>query len=158
VKSRSPCPDTRLSRPKGIVWRSAERNLPSPGGHDHADMSNVWATKHRLHVERCEALVGRLSGETPTESAVLEEQTVRLLLVVFRLLVLHDVDKRGRCRSCRWSRRLWRFRRRTPQCTVFREVELAFGQEMDVVWWQLLAISGRKVGLDEIRKWVHPRE
>lgn len=113
--------------------------------------------KHRLHVERCAALVEQLSAMEPLEPAVLEEQTVRLLLVVLRLLTQHQVNERGRCKACgwsRWGRRVWRPR---PKCAVFQAVEYATGQGLDVVWWELFGVSGWEVGLEEVRGWVQER-
>lgn len=81
---------------------------------------------------------------------MLYEQTVRLLLVVLRLLDRHRVNGRGRCRCCR--RTTWgRFRQGSRQCTVLREVEFALGQGLDVVWWRLLGSAGRRVRLSEVR-------
>jgi hypothetical protein len=117
-------------------------------------MSTVWGTKHRLLVERCAELVDRLCGPVPVEPVLLEEQLVRLLLVVLRLLEQHDLNTRGRCRYCRWPNRSWRFWSRKPRCSIFRAVDQSMGQELAVVWWQLFAAIGRDVGLDEVRAWT----
>lgn len=120
-------------------------------------MSNVWETRHRLLLEQCEALVDWLSGNEPIAQHLLEEQTVRLLMGVAGLLRQHQVSKRGRCAYCGWARWGWRFWRRRPQCTVFRIVDLAMGQGLDVVWWQLFAGVGREASLEDVREWVAER-
>jgi hypothetical protein len=118
-------------------------------------MSTVWRTKHRLLVEQCAGLVEWLDDEIPPEPAMLEEHAARLLLLVVRLLGQHQVDNRGRCAFCGWTRRVWRWWRPRPRCTVFRAADHAMGQGMDVVWWHLLGSIGRQAGLDEVRgSWV----
>jgi len=119
-------------------------------------VSTVWETTHRLLVERHVALAEQLSAEEPVEPAVLEEHTVRLLLVVLTLLGRHRVNKRGRCRFCgrKWSWRVWRPQ---PRCTVFRTVEHAMGQGLDVVWWELFAACGGERGMAQVREWVDGR-
>ena len=116
-------------------------------------MSTVWGTKHRLLVERCAGLVDCLAGPELVEPALLEEELVRLLLVVVRLLGQHELNKLGHCRYCRRPHRAWRYWRR-PRCGIFRALDQAFGQELAVVWWQLFTASGRDVRLDEVRAWV----
>lgn len=101
-------------------------------------MSNVWETRYRLLLEQLEELADQLSGEEPIEPAVLTGQTVRLLAGVVTLLRQHRVNKRGQCKYCRstrWTRRLWH---RRPQCTVYRGIDFALTQSLDVAWWQLL--------------------
>lgn len=101
-------------------------------------MNNVWVTQHRLYIEELEAIADRISDNRPIPPKVAEEQTVRLLATVARLLRQHEVNKRGQCNFCcwtHWGRRLWR---RRPQCTVFRAVGFALGQPLDVAWWQVL--------------------
>jgi hypothetical protein len=121
-------------------------------------MSDVWSTKYRLLCERCDELVDSLGADERIPPAVLEEHTVRLLLVVLRLLRRHQVDRRGRCRRCTWSNRAWRFWRRSPQCTAFREVDLAMCAGLDVVWWQLFESVGRQARLGEVRAWISDRK
>jgi hypothetical protein len=68
------------------------------------------------------------------------------------------VIKGGRCRFCRWTwwgRRLWH---RRPRCTVYRALDVALSQPMDVVWWQLLQSDGRDMTLAGTRKWLEQRE
>ena len=101
-------------------------------------MSNVWETRYRLLSERLEQLADRLTTEQPIATADLEEQTVRLLAAVVMLLRQHKLNKRGQCRFCTAPRR-WRFWQRRPQCTVYRSLDFAMRQRLDVVWRQLHA-------------------
>lgn len=120
-------------------------------------MSNVWGTRYRLLVERLEERVEWLSGEEPLEPEKVEEQGLRLLNAAVALLRQHEVNKRGQCQFCGWTRWKWRFWRARPRCTVFRALDRAMGQGMDVVWWELFNGVGREVGLDEVRGWVKGR-
>ena len=67
-------------------------------------MSSVWKTRHRLIVEWVEELVDWLSGSEPAEQVAVEERTVRLLMGAVRLLSQHEINKRGQCRFCGWTR------------------------------------------------------
>lgn len=121
-------------------------------------MSTVWETKCRLLLERLERLANWLRADQPRELRVVEEQAVRLLMGVARLLRQHQVNKRGQCRSCGPTRRgrwLWHWRSR---CTVHQALDFAMGQPLDVVWWQLCASTGRDVALAEVRKWLEQRD
>lgn len=117
-------------------------------------MSNVWQTQCRLLLELLEALGWRLSGEEKVPSEVVEEQAVRLLTGVLMLLRQHEINKRGQCRFCGWSRKIWNFWRRRPRCTVYRNLNFVMNQGCDGVWWQLFENLGRRTSLDEMRKWV----
>jgi len=120
-------------------------------------MSNVWGTQYRLYVEELEAIADRISENQQMAPAVAEEQAVRLLATVARLLRQHEVNKRGQCNFCcrtRWGWRLWRWR---PRCTVFRAVSFALGQPLDVAWWQVFAAFDRNTSLAEVREWVGQR-
>jgi hypothetical protein len=55
---------------------------------------------------------------------------VRLLTGVIMLLRQHQLNKRGQCKYCGWRWRLWH---RQPQCTVYRSVDFAMRQPLDVV-------------------------
>ncbi len=120
-------------------------------------MSTVWGTRYRLLLEKLEHLAEWLGAEQPREPLVVEEQTVRLLMGVVRLLRQHRVNQRGRCRFCGWTRWGWRIWRRRPQCTVYQAFDFV-SQPMDVAWWQLFKDTGRDVALDEIREWRQQRE
>ncbi len=88
-------------------------------------------------LERLEELADQLRNKESTASAVLEEQTVRLLAAAAILLRQHKVNKRGRCQYCGWTgwaRRLWYGR---PQCTVYRALSFALGQRPEILWRQL---------------------
>lgn len=101
-------------------------------------MSSVWEFQDRLLLEQLELFVARLDGEEQIEPPEIREHAVRLLAGVLMLLRQHRVNKRGQCQYCGWTRRAWRFWRRRPRCTVYRALAFAFGQRLDVVWWQLL--------------------
>lgn len=100
-------------------------------------MSNVWQTRRRLMLEELDGLANRLRNNEPITPATLEEQTVRLLACVVMLLRQHAVNKWGQCQFCTGSRR-WRLWHRRPQCTVYRALNFALGQRLDIVWRQLL--------------------
>ncbi|MGH3870753.1 MAG: hypothetical protein ACRDSR_04430 [Pseudonocardiaceae bacterium] len=114
--------------------------------------------RHRLLFEQLEQWVEKLRGEEPVEPEVVKELAVRLLGVVVMLLQQHVVNKRGRCRLCRSSTWRWPFWCRRPRCTVLRSVDLAVGQGLDVVWWQLLGNVGQEARLEEVREWVEQRK
>lgn len=120
-------------------------------------MSSVWATRYRLLLEWLEELEDGLSGEQPVTYAVVEEQAVRLLMAAVRLLRQHEVNKRGQCKFCGWTRWGMRFWRRRRQCTVYIALGVAMEQSLDAVWWQLFEGVGRKVSLAEVREWVEER-
>jgi hypothetical protein len=96
-------------------------------------VSNVWQTRSRLLLEQLEALADQLSGEEPITQPVLQDQTVRLLAGVVMLLRQHQVNKRGQCKYCGWTRRTWRLLRRRPQCTVYLALDFAMNQSLDLV-------------------------
>lgn len=120
-------------------------------------MSSVWQTRHRLLLEWLEELVDWLSGEDPVEQAVVQEQTVRLLMGAARLLREHEVNKRGQCNRCGRTRWTWRFWRRRRQCTVHSVLSFAAAQRLDAVWWQLFESAGRDSSLEEVREWLEER-
>ncbi|MGH3815818.1 MAG: hypothetical protein ACRDUV_25775 [Pseudonocardiaceae bacterium] len=120
-------------------------------------MSSVWTTRYRLLLEWCEELAGRLSDEQPVAEAAVEEQAVRLLMGTVRLLRQHEVNKRGQCKFCGWTRWGMRFWRRRRQCTVYSVLVFAVEQGLDAVWWQLSVDRGQKVTLAQVREWVEER-
>ena len=83
---------------------------------------------------------------------------MRLLAGVLMLLRQHEINKRGQCRFCGWSRKKWQFWRRRPLCTVYRNLNFAMNRNSDEVWWQLFGNLGRQTRLDEVRKWMAERE
>lgn len=117
-------------------------------------MSNVWETRHRLFLEELQKLAEWLCDDEPRAPAVLEEQTARLLAMANTLLRQHQVNKRGQCQFCGWTRWKWRLWRRRRRCTVHQALELAMGQSADVVWWWVFESVGRKWNLAEVRAWV----
>lgn len=121
-------------------------------------MSGVQEIRHRLLFEQLKQWVEKLSGENPVEPEVVKELAVRLLAMAVMLLRQHEVNKRGRCRFCGWSTWRWSFWCRRPRCTVFRSVDLAIGQGLDVVWWQLLGNMGQEARLEEVREWIEQRK
>lgn len=120
-------------------------------------MSNVQEVRHRLLCEQLEQWVERLGGEEPVEPEVVKEVSVRLLAMAAILLRQHVVRKRGQCQSCGWTRREWGLWRRRPRCSVYRALDFAMRQELDVVWWRLCESVGRHVSLEESRGWVEER-
>jgi hypothetical protein len=99
-------------------------------------VSNVWDTRFRLILEQLSELSMQLRSKgTVAPAALLEEQTVRLLTGVVMLLRQHHVNKHGQCEYCRWA---WRFWSRQPQCTVYRCIDFALRQPLDIVWGRLL--------------------
>jgi hypothetical protein len=120
-------------------------------------MSNIWETRSRLFREELEKLVEWLSGDAPKAPATLEEQTVRLLAMAVVLLRQHQVNKRGQCQYCGWTRWQWRFWRRWRRCTVHQALDFSVGQSLDVVWWRLLETVGRQWSLAEVRAWLAGR-
>lgn len=106
--------------------------------------------------QQLEQLANRLHGAPPSDA--LAEHTVRLLTFAAILLGQHQVNERGRCHFCRWSRRRWPFWHRRPQCTVCRALAFAMGQGLDVVWWQLLTNLDKKISLVDVREWMTQRE
>jgi ubiquitin C-terminal hydrolase len=100
-------------------------------------VSHVWETRYRLLLEQLEELADQLRSEQPITPTALEEWTVRLLTGVIMLLWQHRVNKRGQCQYCRWTRWTWRFWHRRPQCTVYRSLDFAMRQNLDMVWRQL---------------------
>ena len=111
----------------------------------------------RLLTEQLDALTDWLSAEEEPAPKAVEEQTVRLLATAVHLLTQHAVNKRGQCKFCGWTRWKWRFWRRRRHCTVYRAVECALRQDLDVVWWELLAARGQDIGLAAARQWVANR-
>ena len=101
-------------------------------------MSNVWETRYRLLLEQFDELADQIRSKEQVAPAILEEQTVRLLTSMVMLLKQHNVNNRGQCRVCAPSRR-WKFWQRRPRCTVYRTVDFAMRQSLDVVWQQLPA-------------------
>jgi hypothetical protein len=59
---------------------------------------------------------------------------VRLLTGVVMLLRQHCVNTQGQCAYCG---RRWRFWQKQPQCTVYRCLDFAMRQPLNMVWQQL---------------------
>ncbi len=109
--------------------------------------------RYRLLCEQLEQRVERLSDEEPVEPEVVDELAVRLLAMAAMLLRQHAVSKRGQCKFCGWTRREWRFWRGPPRCSVYRALDFAMRQGLDVVWWRLCESVGRHVSLEKSRGW-----
>ncbi|MCA1674729.1 MAG: hypothetical protein LC799_21895, partial [Actinobacteria bacterium] len=75
---------------------------------------------------------------------------MRLLMAAVRLLRQHEVNKRGQCKFCGWTRWVMRFWRRRRQCTVYSALVFAVEQDLDAVWWQLSTDRGQKVTLAQV--------
>jgi hypothetical protein len=73
------------------------------------------------------------------------------------LLRQHQVNKRGQCQYCGWTRWQWRFWRGWRRRTVHEALDLGMGQSLDVVWWRLLETVGRQWSLVEVRAWLAGR-
>jgi hypothetical protein len=99
-------------------------------------VSNVWQTRRHLLLEQLEELAGKLRSEEMIPPTVLKEQTIRLLVGMIILLRQHEVNQRGQCQVCKWPR-TWRFWRRQPQCTVYRSLDFAMRQPLNLAWWPL---------------------
>lgn len=119
-------------------------------------MTNVWQTRYRLLLEQLAELVDLLCGAGPMAPA-LRERTVRLLATAMMLLTQHQINQRGQCKFCGWTRLATRFWHRRPRCTVYRALDLAMTQPLDVVWWRLLESVGRELSLEEVRDWIEER-
>ena len=119
-------------------------------------MSHVWETRHRLLVEQLEQWIEWLSGEEEREPAAVEELAVRLLTGTVHLLKQHEVNQRGQCRFCGWTKWRWRLWRPRRRCTVFQAVDRAMTEGIEVVWWDLFTSVGRQVGLEWVREWLRP--
>lgn len=117
-------------------------------------MSSLHEVRWRLLTEQLEALADWLSGEDPPVPETVEEQAVRLLAAVALLLRQHEVNKRGQCKFCGWTRWKWRFWHQRPRCTVFQKIDRSMSEGLDVVWWELFAATRHKVSLAEVREWV----
>ncbi len=117
-------------------------------------MSDVREVRYRLILEQLEQWVEKLSRQEPIEPEAVKELAVRLLTVVLVLLKLHQVNKRGQCKFCRYAPWNWRFWNRRPQCTVCSAVSFAMEQELVVVWWRLFGSVGRVMSLEEVRGWM----
>ncbi|MCA1672694.1 MAG: hypothetical protein LC799_10990 [Actinobacteria bacterium] len=118
---------------------------------------SVWETQQRLFFELLQKLAEWLSDDEPKAPTALEEQMVRLLAVAVMLLRQHEVNKRGQCQFCGWTRWRWRLWRRRRRCTVHQALDLALGQSLDVVWWRVFESAGQKRSLAEVRAWVAGR-
>lgn len=112
-------------------------------------MNSLWETRYRLLREQLAGLTDRLSTDSSAPAIA-----VRLLAVSALLLRQHQVNKRGQCRFCGWSRWKWRFWRRRPQCTVYRTLVFALSRGLDEVWWQLLESVGYELTLVDVREWL----
>lgn len=120
-------------------------------------MGNVWGMRYRLYLEELEAIADRLSDGRPIAPVFAEEQLVQLVAIVASLLRQHEVNKRGRCRFCDWTRWAWRFWRRRPPCTVFRAVGFVLDQPLHMAWWQVFETFDRTTSLPQVREWVEQR-
>ncbi|MEO9107960.1 MAG: hypothetical protein ABI264_15615 [Pseudonocardiaceae bacterium] len=116
----------------------------------------MWQTRYRVLWQQLEQWTHELHGAQPP--AALAEHTARLLTFAVTLLEEHQVNKRGQCPFCGWSRWAWRFCHRRPRCTVCRALEFAMHQGLDAVWWQLLNNTGTTCSLVDVREWLSQRE
>lgn len=113
-------------------------------------MSNIQEAQYWLLRKQLEQWVAKLGNEEPIEQEAVKELAVRLLTMAVMLLQQHVVNKRGRCRFCRWMRR--------PRCSVCGTLNLVMRQGLDVVWWQLFEKVGRQTSLEQVREWVTERK
>jgi hypothetical protein len=113
----------------------------------------VEEIRYRLLIEQLQQWVEKLSGNEPLEPEAVKELAVRLLAMALMLLKQHNVNKRGQCQYCGWSRWYWRFRIRRPQCTVCGALDFVMKQELAVAWWRLFESMGWKISLEEVRRW-----
>lgn len=89
-------------------------------------------------MEYFQELTDRLRSDEPIAPEACKEQLVRLLTGVVLLLRQHRINKKGQCNYCQWTKWSWWFWRRRPQCTVYRGLDFAMRQPLDMVWQQLL--------------------
>lgn len=108
-------------------------------------------------MEELQRLAEWLSGDAPREPAALDERTVRLLAMTVTLLRQHQVNKRGQCQYCGWTRWTWPFWHRPRRCTVHQALDFGMGQSLDVVWWRVFESVGQRRSLAEVRAWVAER-
>ena len=94
------------------------------------------ADQSRVLLEQLKELAGTLRRDEPIPPAVLKEHTTRLLAGMLMLLREHEVNERGQCRVCRWPR-TWQFWRKKPKCTVYRSLDFALRQPLDLAGWPL---------------------
>jgi hypothetical protein len=112
-------------------------------------VSTLWDTRYRLLREQLASLADRLVADTGAPTVA-----VRLLAACAMLLRQHQVNNRGQCKLCGWSRWRWRFWRRRPPCTVYRSLVFAMSHGLDEVWWQLLESVGYEMSLVDVREWL----
>lgn len=114
-------------------------------------MSSVLELRHRLLMEYLERLADRLQCEEPVAPEECKEPLVRLLTDVVMVLRQHRVNNKGQCNYCRRARWPWRFWRSRPQCAVYRCLDFALRQPLDLLWRQLLKADRvlNKTGLGE---------
>ncbi|MGH4024161.1 MAG: hypothetical protein ACRDRV_06200 [Pseudonocardiaceae bacterium] len=91
-------------------------------------MSTGWQTRYRVLRRQLEQWAEELDDAQPPA-----ERTVRLVTFAVILLAQHQVNKRGRCSFCSWTRWKWRFWHLRPRCTVCRALAFALSQGLDVV-------------------------
>ncbi|MGH3909035.1 MAG: hypothetical protein ACRDTE_33375 [Pseudonocardiaceae bacterium] len=88
--------------------------------------TNVWATQHRLLVERLETLLHRDMSE------ITDDEIARLACAAYVTMRQHSVNKRGYCRHCYRSGSRWLPRRR-KRCTVYQVFAVAMNQPFNIV-------------------------
>ena len=87
-------------------------------------MSTVWRSAAVYFWNGLRSSLTSLDENNQIVPPVLEERTARLLIGVVMLLRQHQVNKRGQCRYCSWTRRTWRLWHRGPQCMVYLGLDL----------------------------------
>jgi hypothetical protein len=108
-------------------------------------VSDVWETRHRLLVEHLDALGGQLGSKVQIAP---EELAARLLAAAINLLREHRVDKRGQCRFCAVPYSIYNFWRRRPRYAVYRGINFAMTQPLDVVLAPFRRSPGFQTGKD----------
>lgn len=89
-------------------------------------MSSAWETQHRLWAEQLKSFVDGKHGSRELTA----EQTRRLMIAVYVVLRLHQVNRRGQCRYC-WRSTWWPWRRKP--CTVHVTFKVAMIQPIKIV-------------------------
>lgn len=103
-------------------------------------MIDVYRTSHQL---MCEMLREVLRNIVQTGSGAANEigsVPNRAVAALYMLLMAHPVDRRGRCRSCRYPGAM--FRSRWRRCRVHREASVWLYQPADFVASQLTRALG----------------
>ncbi|GAA0609528.1 hypothetical protein GCM10010174_28560 [Kutzneria viridogrisea] len=120
-------------------------------------------TVRRQHLlDELHSLIRQLEHGTSTEQVSLNsadagDWLLRLSGLLIALLLRHDIDQGGRCRTCRSRQRGWRrwiLPRPVSVCLVHSLAVYFCTTTIDLAWWQTLAQLGDHRNPTEIRHWL----